>query len=202
MEGTNVRTPAGSCFHPLPTCWPCADTEIAAGTATLSTRRPTLSCWLECLASIPTMCTFHASLCTLHIYRFTVLPSMLWHCWLGVKKSIQPVKIDWWLLVWLSVQREMQIVCILSSWCRCHPKTPSSLGSFKSRLVLTFWYRLTQVVLEKRPLNGCISSSSSSIRFTVEFRGEIDHHLVELWPGIVPHFWLGPVTWLLTSPSV
>jgi len=36
-----------------------------------------------------------------------------------------------------------------------HPKTPSSLASFKSRLVSPFWYRLTQVVLEKRPLNGC-----------------------------------------------
>jgi len=36
-----------------------------------------------------------------------------------------------------------------------HPKTPSSLASFKSKLVLPFWYRLTQVVLEKRPLNGC-----------------------------------------------
>jgi len=44
-----------------------------------------------------------------------------------------------------------------------HPETPSSLASFKSRLVLPFWYRLTQVVLEKRPLNGCSSSSSSSI---------------------------------------
>jgi len=39
---------------------------------------------------------------------------------------------------------------------------PSSLASFKSRLVLPFWYRLTHVVLEKRPLNGCSSSSSSS----------------------------------------
>jgi len=37
-----------------------------------------------------------------------------------------------------------------------HPKTPLSLASFKSRLVLPFWYLLTQVVLEKRPLNGCI----------------------------------------------
>jgi len=36
-----------------------------------------------------------------------------------------------------------------------HPKTPSSLASYKSRLVLLFWYRLTDVVLEKRPLNGC-----------------------------------------------
>jgi len=35
------------------------------------------------------------------------------------------------------------------------PKTPSSLASFKSRLVLPFWYRFTQAVVEKRPLNGC-----------------------------------------------
>ena len=40
------------------------------------------------------------------------------------------------------------------------PKTPSSLGSFKSRLVSPFWYRFTQVVLEKRPLNGYSSSST------------------------------------------
>ena len=31
-----------------------------------------------------------------------------------------------------------------------HPKTPSSLASFKFRLVLPFWHRLTQVtVLEE-----------------------------------------------------
>jgi len=29
------------------------------------------------------------------------------------------------------------------------------LAPVKPRLVLPFWYRLTQVVLEKRPLNGC-----------------------------------------------
>jgi len=37
-----------------------------------------------------------------------------------------------------------------------HPKTPSPLASFKSRLVLPFWYRLIQVVQEKRPLNGVV----------------------------------------------
>jgi len=35
-----------------------------------------------------------------------------------------------------------------------HPKTPSSLASFKSRLVFRFWYWLAQVVLEKRLLNA------------------------------------------------
>jgi len=36
--------------------------------------------------------------------------------------------------------------------------TPSSLDSLESRLVWPFWCQLTQVVLEKRPLNGCLSS--------------------------------------------
>jgi len=36
-----------------------------------------------------------------------------------------------------------------------HPKRPSSLALFKSRLVLPFWYRLTQVAVEKRLLNEC-----------------------------------------------
>jgi len=41
-------------------------------------------------------------------------------------------------------------------------KTPLSLDSFKSGLVLLFLYRLTQVVLEKGLLNGCSSSSNSA----------------------------------------
>jgi len=47
-----------------------------------------------------------------------------------------------------------------------HRRTPSSLASFKSRLVLPFWYQLTQVVPEKRPLSGFISSSSVSAERT------------------------------------
>jgi len=35
--------------------------------------------------------------------------------------------------------------------------TLSSLASLKSRLVSPFWCRLTQVVLEERPLHGCLS---------------------------------------------
>ena len=43
--------------------------------------------------------------------------------------------------------------CICPSWCHCHSL---SLASVKSRLVLPFWYRLTRVVPEKGPLNGCV----------------------------------------------
>ena len=91
-------------------------------------------------------------------WDLTALP-VLWHCWLGTRKSIRPAKkLSDDVLVWLSVWSEVQIVCIWSGWCHC---IPSSLASFKSRLVLPFWYWLTQVVLEKRPLNRRSSSSSS-----------------------------------------
>ena len=63
------------------------------------------------------------------------------------------------VLVWLSVWSEVQIVCVWSGWCHCHPKTPSYLASNKSRLVLPIWYQLTRLTWEKRPLNRCSSSS-------------------------------------------
>jgi len=36
------------------------------------------------------------------------------------------------------------------------PQIPSSLASFKSRLLLPFWYWLTEIVLEKRPLKSVV----------------------------------------------
>jgi len=68
--------------------------------------------------------------------------------------------------VLLSVCSDVQIVCLhMVQLMPLHPQTPSTLASFKSRLILPSWYWLTQVVLEKRSLNECscgISSSSSS----------------------------------------
>ena len=81
------------------------------------------------------------------------LPSLLW---LGVRKCIWPVKIAWWGVGMVICLEQVQIVCIWSSWCHCHPRTPSSLAPFKSRLVLPFQYRLTQVVLKKRLLTGVV----------------------------------------------
>jgi len=48
-------------------------------------------------------------------------------------------KLSGGVLAWLSVWSVMQ-----------------TLASVKSRLVLPFWYRLTWVVPEKGPLNGCV----------------------------------------------
>jgi len=63
------------------------------------------------------------------------------------------------VLAWLSVWSKVQ-TCIRPRWYHCH--SPSfvcvcaSVASVKSRLVLPFWYRLTRVVPEKGPLNGCV----------------------------------------------
>ena len=75
------------------------------------------------------------------VYTFSwhLVLSVLWCCWLGGRKGIRPVK-NWVVGCW--------------RWCHCHTL---SLASVKSRLVLPFWYRLTRVVPDKGPLNGCVS---------------------------------------------
>ena len=60
-------------------------------------------------------------------------------------------KLSGGVLAWLSVWSEVQ-TCIWPSWCHCHSL---SLAPVKSRLVLPLWYRLTWVVQDKGPLNGC-----------------------------------------------
>jgi len=47
------------------------------------------------------------------------------------------------------------VLCLLTSWCHCHSL---SLASVKSRPALSFWFRLTLVVPDKGPLNGCCCS--------------------------------------------
>jgi len=97
-----------------------------------------------------------------HFYCFSCGPSVLLHCQLGIKKSIRPVKVEQWGVgVVICLQRGADCLNMVQLM-PLRPQTPSPVASVKSRLVLPFWYRLTQVVLEKRPLNGCSSSSSSS----------------------------------------
>ena len=92
-----------------------------------------------------------------------LLPSVLWHCWLGGRKGIRPVKeLSGGVLAWLSVWSKVQ-TCIWSSRCHCHSL---SLASVQSRLVLPFWYRLTRVVPDKGPLNGCVLYILSAVKMT------------------------------------
>ena len=46
---------------------------------------------------------------------FLSLPSVLWYCWLGVRKSTWPVNnLSGEVLVWLSVWSEVQMICIMN----------------------------------------------------------------------------------------
>ena len=65
------------------------------------------------------------------------------------------------------------VICLKPSWCHCHSL---SLASVKSRFVLLFWYWLTWVVPEKRPLSYV----------------SLSHYLFEkanFWPKCQCHYW-------------
>jgi len=74
----------------------------------------------------------------------------------GRQEGHPACKKNWVVGCWhsyLSWARCTLASCIWPSWCHCHSL---SLASVKSRLILPFWYRLTRVVLDKGPLNGCV----------------------------------------------
>ena len=103
----------------------------------------------QCIRLLNAPTTVHSQTHTqsilLHYWMHLQLPSVLWHGWLGSRKSVRPVKTEWWgagVVIWSEVQQN----CIWPSWCHCHSLT---LASVKPRLVLHFWYWLTRVVRKK-----------------------------------------------------
>jgi len=85
------------------------------------------------------------------------LPSVLWCCWLGSgRQEGHPACKNWVVTYWRGY-----LCGARYKWCAYGPAdataTPSSFAPVKSRMVLPFWCQLTQVVLEKKPLNGCVS---------------------------------------------
>ena len=92
------------------------------------------------------MITVHLFLCGFSACAFSALTLLIG------RQEEHPAfkKLSDEVLVWLSV------------WSEVHPKDPSSLASFKSKMVLPFRYQLTLFILEKRPLKWCSISSSSS----------------------------------------
>jgi len=92
------------------------------------------------------------------ILLITISYPVLWHCWLGGKKGIRPVK-NRVLRCWrgyLSGGR--------CKWFAYGPAdataTPSSLAPVKSRMVYLSGAGLPRLFWEKGPLNGYSSSSS------------------------------------------
>jgi len=95
----------------------------------------------------------HCSTCCVILESvIAIMPSVLWRCWLGGRKGIRPVK-NWVVGCWRGYLSGARETCMWPSWCHCHSL---SLASVKSTLVLSFWYRLTRVVPDKGPLNGCV----------------------------------------------
>ena len=91
------------------------------------------------------------------------------------------------MLAWLSVWSEVQ-TCIWPSWCHCHSL---SLASVKSRLVLPFWYRLTWVVPDKGPLNGCVCVCVAAAARTAP-RTDGRQRQMDMAPIRLPHGIPGP----------
>jgi len=78
--------------------------------------------------------------------------SVLWRCWLEEHMACK----KWVTRCWCGY-----LYGAGCKWLAYGPAdatvTQSSCASLKSRLVSLFWCRVTQVVLEKKSLNGCLS---------------------------------------------
>jgi len=107
---------------------------------------------------------------------------VLWHLWLGVRKSIRPVQIEWWdtgcMVIWLERgANDLHTDQLMPLPPNEMIRSASSLVSLKSRMVLRFWCRLTQVFLERRPLEGylsiCQTICESVVTRTITNRGRL-----------------------------
>ena len=70
------------------------------------------------------------------------ITSVLWHCWLGDRKGIQPVKTGCWFVGGDDLTVGLHVLQL-----QFLPPPPSPLAPVESRME-TFWYQLTQVHLE------------------------------------------------------
>jgi len=71
---------------------------------------------------------------------------------LGGRKGIRPVKNEWWgagMVICLELGADLHMAQLMPL-----PLTVSCFS--KIQISLPFWYRLTRVVLDKGPLNGCV----------------------------------------------
>ena len=115
----------------------------------------------------PTRCQLYKLYMYIHSADlFIILPSVLWRCWLSIRKGIWPVKTEWWgagVVIWSEVQ-----TCTQLSWCHCHSL---SLASVKSRLVFTFLVPAHPGSPGKRAVKCvCVNSTINTELFTMYCR--------------------------------
>ena len=85
-------------------------------------------------------------------YNALCLPSVLWRCWLGGRKGIRSVK-NWVVGCWYGYLSGAR--CRLA-YGPADATATDCLCFSKIQIGFTFWYRLTWVVPDKGPLNGCV----------------------------------------------
>jgi len=118
-------------------CW--ADLQLVHGFHCCDNIAPNAKCQRLLVLAVCLVCfVFIEKTCGIYVANFyclASLPLVLWHCWLGGRKGIQPVKkLSGEVLAWLSVWSEVQMICIWSSYASS-TATPSSLAPVKSRMV-------------------------------------------------------------------
>ena len=90
-----------------------------------------------------------------HSVSVVLMPSALWRCWLGGRKGIQPVK-NW--VVGCCCGYLSGVMCRLAHGSADATGTHCLCFS-KIQIGFAFCYRLTWVVPDKGPLNGCVCST-------------------------------------------
>jgi len=114
--------------------------DISEGSATVKQCTKHLVLYFPVLRFAYMSCIYvYRPICCVCLFIAAILSSVLWHCWLDVRKSIRPVKIEWWGVgVVICLQQDADCFHVVQLM-PLPSQTPSSLASFKSRLVLPFW---------------------------------------------------------------
>ena len=157
----NVRSHYRCISTQVTHCWSSAETpftwrELTANCAQRNTRA--LNCCVQ--NKIWLLKNFSVEYCAWHYYSSYICCCLQCFGAVGLASGREhPACKNWVMGCWCGYLSGAR--CRLFAYGRADAtasQNPSCLASFKSRLVLSFWYRLTQVVLM---LNGCNSSSSS-----------------------------------------
>ena len=119
--------------------WTCLHSATAASVSS------------QCTPREPSRCTWPPAMPTssrllLLVIIALLLPSVLWRCWLGVRKSIRLVKI-WLMRCWRGYLLEQSANSL--HMVQLMPLPPHPFCFIKIQNGLSFWYRLTWVARTK-----------------------------------------------------